>query len=102
MLPATGNSIGVGDVHKAEANVHAGAKYMARLLDLYFKDSHFDEQNRNLFAFAAYNAGPNKIRRLQKEAAAQKLDPNVWFDNVERVAAAKVGQGAGTLCPQHL
>jgi membrane-bound lytic murein transglycosylase MltF len=92
LMPVTGNSLGVGDVHIADANVHAGAKYMARLLDVYFKDSHFDEQNRNLFAFAAYNAGPNKIRRLQQEAAAQKLDPNLWFDNVERVAAAKVGQ----------
>jgi membrane-bound lytic murein transglycosylase MltF len=92
LMAATGNSLGVGDVHRADANVHAGAKYMARLLDVYFKDSHFDEQNRNLFAFAAYNAGPNKIRRLQQEAAAQKLDPNLWFDNVERVAAAQVGQ----------
>lgn len=92
LMPATGNSLGVGDIHRAEANVHAGAKYMARLLDVYFGNSHFDEQNRNLFAFAAYNAGPNKIKRLQLEAAAQKLDPNIWFDNVERVAAVKVGQ----------
>ena len=65
---------------------------MARLLDEYFKDSHFNDQNRSLFAFAAYNAGPAKIRRLQQEAAAEGLNPDLWFDNVERVAAAKVGQ----------
>jgi membrane-bound lytic murein transglycosylase MltF len=92
VMPATGKQLGVGDIRRADANVHAGAKYMVHLLDLYFGDSHFNEQNRNLFAFAAYNVGPNKIRRLQQEAAAQKLDPNMWFDNVERVAAAKVGQ----------
>ena len=92
LMPATGSSLGVGDIHKAEANVHAGAKYMARLLDEHFKDSHFSDQNRSLFAFAAYNAGPAKIRRLQQEAAAEGLNPNLWFDNVERVAAAKVGQ----------
>jgi membrane-bound lytic murein transglycosylase MltF len=92
LMPATGTSLRVGDIHIAEANVHAGAKYMAQIIDLYFKDAHFDAQNRSLFAFAAYNAGPVKIKRLQTEAAAQKLDPNVWFDNVERVAAAKVGQ----------
>jgi membrane-bound lytic murein transglycosylase MltF len=92
VMPATGKQLDVGDIRRAPANVHAGAKYMAHLLDLYFGDSHFNEQNRNLFAFAAYNAGPTKIRRLQGEAAAQKLDPNTWFDNVERVAAAKVGQ----------
>ena len=92
MMPATGKALRVGDIREADANVHAGAKYMAHLLDEYFQGSHFDEQNRNLFAFAAYNAGPNKIRRLQQEAAGQKLDPDIWFDNVERVAAAKVGQ----------
>jgi membrane-bound lytic murein transglycosylase MltF len=91
-MPETGNSLGVGDIHKAEANVHGGTKYTARLLDEYFKDSHFDDQNRSLFAFAAYNAGPAKIRRLQQKAAAEGLNPDLWFDNVERVAAVKVGQ----------
>ena len=65
---------------------------MAQLMDIYFKNIPFDEQNRTLFAFAAYNAGPGKILSLQHEAAAQKLNPLVWFDNVERVAAARVGQ----------
>ena len=92
LMPETGGSLGVGDIRQAEPNVHAGAKYMARIMDHYFKDAHFDEQNRSLFAFAAYNAGPNRILRLRQTAAQQKLDPNVWFDNVERVAAAQVGQ----------
>jgi membrane-bound lytic murein transglycosylase MltF len=52
----------------------------------------FDEQNRNLFAFAAYDTGPEKIQSLRRQAEAEKLDPNVWFNNVERVAAAGVGQ----------
>jgi membrane-bound lytic murein transglycosylase MltF len=92
VMPKTGQILGVGDIHKADANVHAGAKYIAQLMDVYFKDIPFDEQNRTLFAFAAYNAGPGKIKSLRREAEAQKLDPNVWFDNVERVAAARVGQ----------
>jgi membrane-bound lytic murein transglycosylase MltF len=73
-------------------NVHAGAKYMAELMDEYFKGIPFDEQNRTLFAFAAYNAGAGKIQSLRREAAAQNLDPNLWFNNVERMAAARVGQ----------
>jgi membrane-bound lytic murein transglycosylase MltF len=92
VMPQTGRILGVGDIHKADANVHAGTKYIAQLMDVYFKGIPFDEQNRTLFAFAAYNAGPGRIRSLRREAAAQKLDPNVWFDNVERVAAARVGQ----------
>ena len=92
IMPQTGRELGVGDIHKADPNVHAGAKYMAQLLDDYFKDAPLDEQNRNLFAFAAYDAGPEKIQSLRREAQAEKLDPNLWFNNVERVAAARVGQ----------
>jgi len=36
--------------------------------------------------------GPGAIQRLRREAQAEKLDPNVWFNNVERVAAARMGQ----------
>jgi membrane-bound lytic murein transglycosylase MltF len=92
IMPQTGRELAVGDIHKADPNVHAGAKYMAQLLDDYFKDAPFDDQNRNLFAFAAYDAGPEKIQSLRREAQAEKLDPNLWFNNVERVAAARVGQ----------
>lgn len=32
------------------------------------------------------------MHSLQVEAKKEGLDPNVWFDNVERVCAARVGQ----------
>jgi membrane-bound lytic murein transglycosylase MltF len=92
VMAKTGQILGVGDIHKADANVHAGAKYIAQLMDVYFKDIPFDEQNRTLFGFAAYNAGPGEVKLLRRDAETQKLDPNVWFDNVERVAAVRVGQ----------
>jgi membrane-bound lytic murein transglycosylase MltF len=92
LMPQTGRALGVGDIYKPDPNVHGGAKYMARLMDDYFKDVPFDEQNHNLFAFAAYDVGPGEIQSLRREAEAEKLDPNVWFNNVERVAAARIGQ----------
>lgn len=92
LMPKTGRALGVGDVYKPDPNVHAGAKYMAQLMDHYFKDVPFDEQNRNLFAFAAYNLGPGTIQWLRHMAQAEQLDPNVWFNNVEWVAAARIGQ----------
>jgi membrane-bound lytic murein transglycosylase MltF len=92
LMPKTGRALGVGDIYKADPNVHAGAKYMAQLMDNYFRDVPFDEQNHNLFAFAGYDMGPGAIQSLRREAKAQKLDPNVWFNNVERVAAARLGQ----------
>ena len=81
-----------GDITVADSNVHAGAKYMDQLMTKFFPDAKFDEMNRTLFAFAAYNAGPGRIQQLRRLAAKRGLDPNVWFRNVEYVAAEKIGQ----------
>jgi len=96
LMPATGESMKVGDVTIVEPNVHAGAKYMSTLMTKYFGDATFDEMNRTLFAFAAYNAGPNRIAKLRKVAAERGLDPNVWFENVEVVVSEKVGSETTT------
>ena len=92
LMPSTGKELDVGDITKAEPNVHGGTKYMRVLFDRYFKDANFDEQNRTLFAFASYNAGPNRIVRVRAEAKAHGLDENKWFNNVEIVAAKRIGQ----------
>jgi membrane-bound lytic murein transglycosylase MltF len=92
VMPATGKELGVGDITKAEPNVHGGTKYMRVLFDRYFKDANFDEQNRTLFAFASYNAGPNRIARVRAEAKDRGLDPDKWFNNVEIVASRRIGQ----------
>jgi membrane-bound lytic murein transglycosylase MltF len=91
VLPSTGAEMRVGDIEVTEPNIHAGTKYMDRLLKRHFTDAHFDDTNRSLFAFAAYNAGPTAVARLRKEAAARGLDADKWFDNVEVVAAEKIG-----------
>ena len=44
-----------------------------------------------MFALAAYNAGPARVAQLRKKAEAQGLNPNVWFNNVEIVAAREIG-----------
>lgn len=92
VMPETGKQLEVGDITQLEANIHAGIKYVRFMVDRYYKDEPVDALNKVLFAFASYNAGPARIRALRKEAAARKLDPNVWFDNVERVAAERIGR----------
>jgi membrane-bound lytic murein transglycosylase MltF len=92
LMPATGNELAVGDIHLAEPNVHGGIKYMRRLIDYYFRDANFDEQNRTLFAFASYNAGPGRIAKLRREAQLRGLDQDTWLNNVEIVAARRIGQ----------
>ncbi|KAF7963317.1 lytic transglycosylase [Cupriavidus sp. UYMU48A] len=91
IMPATGKELNVGNIQETEANIHAGAKYLDKLMTQYFPDAHFSEANRPLFAFASYNAGPGNIAKMRKEAAARGLDPDKWFNNVEIVVAEKIG-----------
>jgi membrane-bound lytic murein transglycosylase MltF len=96
VMPATGNELGVGDIRIIEPNIHAGAKYMDQLMTKYFLDANFTENNRTLFAFASYNAGPGNISKMRKMAAKRGLDPNKWFNNVEIVTAQKIGMETTT------
>jgi membrane-bound lytic murein transglycosylase MltF len=92
VLPSTGAEMGVGDITQEEANIHAGVKFLNFMITQYFKDAPMDQLNKGLFAFAAYNAGPARVSGLRKEAEKRGLNPNVWFNNVEVVAAERVGQ----------
>jgi membrane-bound lytic murein transglycosylase MltF len=84
--------ISIPNVMTSENNIHAGVKVLRQIADKYFSDPKIDAQNRLLLTFASYNAGPNRIADLRKQAAAQGLDPNKWFGNVELLVSQKVGQ----------
>ena len=92
VMPATGKELKVGDINKLEPNIHAGVKYMRFMIDQYFKDEPIDDLNKGLMAFAAYNAGPGRLRQLRREAEKRGLNPNVWFGNVERIASERIGR----------
>jgi membrane-bound lytic murein transglycosylase MltF len=89
---AADRNVGIDDISSPADNIRAGARYMRFLIDHYFSDPEMDETQRWLFALAAYNAGPARIQRLRKQAAAEGHDPNVWLDNVELIAARKIGR----------
>jgi membrane-bound lytic murein transglycosylase MltF len=84
--------ISIPNVTTVDGNIHAGVKMLRNIEDTYFNDPKIDRLNKTLFVFASYNAGPNRIARLRKEATTMGLDPNVWFGNVELVAAKDIGQ----------
>ena len=95
ILPSTAKdkNIGIPDINKAEANIHAGTKYLSYMNSRYFaNDPNIDSLNKTLFTFASYNAGPAKISQLRREAEKMGLNPNIWFNNVEVVAARKIGR----------
>ena len=91
LLPATGASMKVGNIRELEPNIHAGAKYMSSLLYGMAIDDELTRMERALFATAAYNAGPNNIRKARELAQKMGFDPNKWFLNVEMAAAKMMG-----------
>ncbi len=91
IMPATGKDLKVGDIRKVEPNIHGGIKYMRWMIDEYYGKEPMTKLDKALFAFASYNAGAGRISQLRQEARRRGLDPNVWFHNVEYVAAEKIG-----------
>jgi membrane-bound lytic murein transglycosylase MltF len=93
LLPTTvaDKNVDIPDISKVEDNIHAGAKYLAFLRDRYFNRDEISPFDRMAFAWAAYNAGPARVRKMRREAEDMGLDPNVWFNNVEVAAGKLVG-----------
>jgi membrane-bound lytic murein transglycosylase MltF len=91
VMPSTAKDLHTGDITKAEPNIHAGVKYMRWMIDHYYGDEPMTQLDKALFAFASYNAGAGRISQLRTMAAKRGLDPNVWFGNVELIAAERIG-----------
>lgn len=92
LLPSTAADMGVTDPTVLEDNVLAGIRYVRYLKDEFFNDPALEASQRLLFALAAYNAGPGRVRQLRQAALERGLDSNRWFDNVERLAAERIGR----------
>lgn len=94
VLPSTAAdaNVNIKGITALEPNVHAGTKYLRFMTDRYYSDQSMDDLNKDLFTFASYNAGPARVAKLRKEAKEKGLDPNVWFNNVELVAAQRIGR----------
>jgi membrane-bound lytic murein transglycosylase MltF len=94
ILPTTAQdkNVNIPGIDKIDSNIHAGTKYLRFIADRYFSDPGIDPLNKILLTFAAYNAGPAKVSKLRREAISLNLDPNIWFKNVELVAANRIGR----------
>ena len=91
VMPGTGRDMRTGDITQLDPNIHAGVKYIRYVQDTFFEDQPMDAVNKMLFSFAAYNAGPGRVRDLRARAEKRGLNPNVWFNNVELIAAERIG-----------
>ena len=55
LMPATAQGLGVTDAYDVEQNIQGGTKYLKGLMDRF-------DNNKSL-ALAAYNAGPNAVKK---------------------------------------
>ena len=93
VLPSTAAdpNVNIRNIDLMEYNIHAGVKYLRFLHDRYFKNESMDALNKMLFTFASYNAGPSRIIRLRQEARQAGFNSDIWFGNVEIIAARRIG-----------
>jgi membrane-bound lytic murein transglycosylase MltF len=94
VMPKTARdkAVNIHDIENLESNIHAGIKYNRWVIDNYYKEPGISRLDRGLFAFASYNAGPGRVAGLRREAKAAGLNPNKWFNNVELIAAKRIGR----------
>lgn len=92
--PSTARSkiVNIPNIYDLETNILAGIKYLAFIRDFYFTKPEYSEEDRINFTLAAYNAGPGRIRKLQRMAEARGLNPHKWHYNVEIMARQDIGQ----------
>ena len=94
VLPRTaaGPNVGIPDISTAEANIHAGVKYLRHLRDAYFDSPEISQLNQVLFSLAAYNAGPSNIAQARRRARPMGFDPDRWFGHVEVAVARTISR----------
>jgi len=83
VMPATAKELKIENVTDPESGIHAGVKLMSRYAKL-FNSPTVKEKDRMRFALAAYNCGPGHVYDARRLATDLKLDPNKWFNNVEK------------------
>ena len=76
----------------ALTDVQETVKEMRSIIDQYYRNEPMDMLNKALFSLAAHDAGPTVIADLRARTKAAGLDPNLWFYNVEVIAAHRLGR----------
>lgn len=82
VMKNTGKQLNLTALHKPDINIHAGVKYMHWLSKRF--DPELPIADRMWFTLASYNAGLGHVFDAKRLAIKKGLNPNRWFDNVEK------------------
>ena len=75
ILPATARSLNLADPFNPIASIKSGTHYLRSLYDMF---AEVEEDERMLFALAAYNVGIGHVQDARRLASQQGLDSNRW------------------------
>jgi len=92
---AAADPIDISNVTNADGNIPAGCKILRHIADTDFNDPGINPQNKALFTFAGYNAGPNQIVGLRKQAQNDGLDPKPVVWKCRTGSSQRRGRGDG-------
>lgn len=82
VMPRTARELGYKLPFSEQSGIEAGVTYLAWSRDRF--ESTLAPQERIWFSLAAYNAGAGHVYDARRLAEQQGLNPDIWFDNVER------------------
>jgi membrane-bound lytic murein transglycosylase F len=82
LTETTAREMQCNDIHNSEENIKAGVKYMHHLMQRI--PGNITDFDRICFALASYNGGYGHLVDARKLSIRQKLNPDIWFNNVEK------------------
>ncbi len=82
VMPKTAKEMGLVNLKLPETGIEAGVKYLSWVRDRF--EQELNVKDRMWFILAAYNAGQGHVKDARRLARKQGLNPNRWFDNVEK------------------
>lgn len=83
VMPRTAEEVGYPPpLFEPGRGIEAGVKYLRWIRDRFDEDIALE--NQVWFSLAAYNAGIGHLYDAQRLAKTLELNPNIWFDNVEK------------------
>ncbi len=82
VMPRTAKEMGIGNLKEPESGIKAGVQYLNWVRDRF--ETELSVKNRMWFTLAAYNAGQGHVKDARRLARQQGLNPNIWFDHVEK------------------